>query len=477
VVPPTGALSTPVRGGRYRFLFQGTSGRYVTDERRLIRVQGERLGHIPSFDGFRGIFVLLVVTYHAGVTDKLFPGSPIIIDWFFVASGFLITSLLLDEKARSGTIDMRRFYTRRALRLFPAMYVMIGVFTLAALALHFLAPDALKDAGLWWVESLAASLYVYFLVAAFFPLGFGAIGHTWSLTVEEQFYFFWPMILRRNLKKGTRRSDRNLIIGCLVFIAVFVAVRMSLQHVVSWDGIEAKFVDQHHITWQGVVYRIAAVRPDMIVCGCLAAIIARAIPRPLTDQARRIIAVGGAIGWILFWGVMLTATRFPLFTMFGSPGYQIALWALVPLVLDLYFRQESRVARGLSFKPAQWMGQRSYGIYLWHIPVLLPFLGAITESYGIRHYVIGLFAAGLGVLAGLASYRFIERRFLHIKDTRFTAPQEQLRAEMAAGEIQDQAEHPGPGVVGDLPDDSPLGNGAGTTGTPTMGSAPEGDRA
>jgi peptidoglycan/LPS O-acetylase OafA/YrhL len=409
----------------------------VTDERRLIKVQGERLGHIPSFDGFRGIFVLQVVLYHAGVTSKLLPGSPIIIDWFFVASGFLITSLLLDEKARSGSIDMRRFYTRRALRLFPAMYFMIAVFTLFALVIHFVAPNALDNAGLWWLESLAASLYVYFLVAAFFPGTIGALGHTWSLTVEEQFYFFWPLILRRNLRKGTRRSDRNLIIGCLVFIAVFVGLRMSLQHVVSWNGIEATFVDEGDITWQGVLYRIAAVRPDMIVCGCLAAFIARAIPRPLPERTRRIIAVAGAIGWILFWGVMLTATRFPVFTMFGSPGYQIALWALVPLVLDLYFRQQSRVARTLAVQPAQWMGQRSYGIYLWHIPVLLPFLGLLSDSYGIRKIAIGLVAAALGVGAGLLSYRYIERRFLHIKDTRFTAPTDRLRAEMAAGEVHD----------------------------------------
>lgn len=415
----------------------------MTDTARLVRVDAPRLGHIPSFDGFRGIFVLQVVLYHAGVTAKLLPGSPIIIDWFFVASGFLITSLLLDEQNRSNTIDMRRFYSRRALRLFPAMYAMIAVFTVLMLAVQILAPDALENAGLWWVESLAASLYVYFLVAAFFPATIGAIGHTWSLTVEEQFYFFWPMILKRSLKRGTRRSDRNLIIGCLVFIAIFVTIRMSFQHVVTWDGIEAHFVDEDHLSWQGVLYRIAAVRPDMIVCGCLAAFVARAIPRPLTDQVRRIIGVLGAAGWALFVAALLFATRFPFFTMFGSVGYQIALWGLVPMILDLYFRQQSLAARGLAWQPAQWLGQRSYGIYLWHIPVLLPFLAAIESSYGVRKLAIGLVAAGLGVVAGLLSYRYIERRFLRIKETRFTAPQDRMRSEMAGGEIRD----PGPGPL------------------------------
>ncbi len=416
----------------------------MTDDGRLIRVEGDRLGYVPAFDGFRGIFVLQVVLYHCGVTAELLPGSPIIIDWFFVASGFLITTLLLDEQNRSGSIGMRRFYTRRMLRLFPAMYVMIGIFTVLMLAVQVLAPDALENAGLWWLESLAAALYVYFLVAAFFPASIGAIGHTWSLTVEEQFYFFWPMILKRNLRRGTRRSDRNLIIGCLVFIAVFVIIRMRFQHLVTWDGIDAHFADQDQITWQGVLYRIAAVRPDMIVCGCLLAFIARAIPRPLTDGVRRIIAIGGAFGWVMFILTLVTSTRFPVITMFGSVGYQIALWALMPMILDIFFRQQSLVARGLAFGPARWLGQRSYGIYLWHIPVLLPFIALIEDSYGVRRLVLGSFVACLGVLAGLASYRFVERRFLHIKETRFTAPQDRLRSELAAGEHPETTSDPDP---------------------------------
>jgi peptidoglycan/LPS O-acetylase OafA/YrhL len=179
----------------------------------------------------------------------------------------------------------------------------------------------------------------------------------------------------------------------------------------------------------------------MIVCGCLAAFIARRIPRPLPDHIRRIIGVLGALGWVLFAAVLLFAARFPFFTMFGSLGYQIALWSLVPMILDLYFRQQSLFARGLAWHRAQWVGQRSYGIYLWHIPVLLPFLAAIESSYGARKLALGLVASALGVIAGLLSFRYIERRFLRIKETRFTAPQDRLRSEMAAGEVAD----PGPG--------------------------------
>ncbi len=412
-----------------------------SQERRLIRIPGERLGHIPSFDGFRGIFVLQVVFYHATLTDFL-RGSPIIIDWFFVASGFLITTLLLDEVNRSGDIAMRRFYTRRALRLFPAMYAMLAVFTVFMLVLHFVIPEQMKEAGLWWLEVLSAAVYSYFLVAAFFPASFGLIGHTWSLTVEEQFYFFWPMLLRRTLHRATRRADRRLIVGCLVFIAVCVGLRMSLQHVVVWEGAEPRFVDQDGITWQGVLYRIAAVRPDMIVVGCLLAFVLRRVPRPVPATLIRWLRVLGPLSWVTFVGFMLVSNRVRGFELFGSVGYQAALFFLPVMVMDLYLRPASLMARAMSVRPMRWLGLRSYGVYLWHIPVLLPFLPAIANSYGPTRYVLGLVAGLLGVGMGLLSYRYVEMPFLRIKETRFMAPQDRLRRPADPAGNRDPADSP-----------------------------------
>ncbi|MFZ4517309.1 MAG: acyltransferase family protein [Microthrixaceae bacterium] len=396
-----------------------------SQERRLIRVPGERLGHIPSFDGLRGLFVLQVVLYHAEVTDFL-GGTPIIIDWFFVASGFLITTLLLDEQSKAGDLNLRNFYTRRVLRLFPAMYAMIAVFSLMLITLNLINPT--PDSSLWWVESLGAALYVYFLVAAFFPGTIGLIGHTWSLTVEEQFYFFWPPLLRRTLRRATRRADLHLIIGCLVFIAVFVFLRMRLQFVIEGGtGAEPKFYDEGAITWQGVVYRIVSVRPDMIVYGCLIAFVARRIPRPVPAHIRKWLAVGGYVGWFVFVLTLFVTKPGPpgFAALFGGPLYQVALFLIGPIVLDGYFRQESWYSKVFSVGAARYLGQRSYGIYLWHIPVLLPFLPFITTHYGLPKLAVGLVASGLGICAGLLSYRYIERRFLHIKDTRFAKKFEQ----------------------------------------------------
>jgi peptidoglycan/LPS O-acetylase OafA/YrhL len=393
---------------------------------RLIQVPGERLGHIPAFDGFRGLFVLQVVAYHAALTDFL-RGSPIVIDWFFVASGFLITSLLLDETNRSGDIALRRFYTRRALRLFPAMYAMLAVFTVFMLVLHLVIPDQMAEAGAWWLEPLAASFYVYFLVAAFFPATFGLIGHTWSLTVEEQFYFVWPLVLRRTLRKATRRADRNLIVGCIVFIVLFITLRVWLQDVVRFDGGEVEFVDAEGITWRGVVYRIAAVRPDMIVLGCLTAFAVRRIPRPVPPELLRWSARLGALSWVAYVGFICLGNRVPGFELFGGVAYQVALLTLPLMIVDLYFRPRSPMARLVSLSPLRWLGQRSYGIYLWHIPVLLPFLPAINDSFGVRRLALGTVAALLGIGAGLLSFRYVETPFLRIKETRFFAPQDAMR--------------------------------------------------
>ena len=186
----------------------------MSDAGRLIRVDGPKLGHIPAFDGFRGLFVLQVVLYHALVTDFL-EGSPIIIDWFFVASGFLITSLLLDERRATDNTDLRRFYQRRALRLFPAMYLMIAVATVILIIAVNFVPAAQEQLGDWWIEPLAAATYCYYIVAAFMPGTLdGVLGHTWSLTVEEQFYFIWPLRLpRRDPPQAPQRgpeADRRL---------------------------------------------------------------------------------------------------------------------------------------------------------------------------------------------------------------------------------------------------------------------------
>jgi len=395
------------------------------DGDRLIRVDGPKLGHVPAFDGVRGIFVLFVVGYHASVL-KFLSGGPILIDLFFVLSGFLITTLLLDEQHATRGISLRTFFQRRALRLFPAMYIMIAIFVLIMLAAVTFVPAAREQLGPWWIEAIGAATYSYYIVAAFMPGTLdGALGHTWSLTVEEQFYFIWPLLMMFTLRKGRRSSDRNLIVGSILFIAAMVTIRMSLQHMIVFTPSSVTYVDENDPTWQGIIYRIASARPDMIIYGCLLAFVARRLQGPLPARFHRWLGRAAVVAWIWFFAVLLLGGRIWGFDLFGGPAYQLGLFGLGVITLDLFFQPTSLRSALLSGRRARWLGQRSYGIYLWHVPVLLIFVPAIAESYGATRLAIGTFAGIVAVGVGIGSYKFIEKPFLRIKDTRFRRPADQ----------------------------------------------------
>ena len=389
----------------------------TTREDRLIRVDAPPLGHIPAFDGFRGIFVLMVVTYHAGLTT-FFHGMPVVIDWFFVSSGFLITSLMLDEQNKRETVSLRNFYTRRVLRLFPAMYAFLLAFSVLAIIASFLVAEP-EEFSNWWVDALAGATYTYNIVAAANPEAVTvAIGHIWSLTVEEQFYFLWPLILVAVLRKGRRRSDMRLIVGSVIFVAAFFFIRFHFQYMVTeTSGEVVKFADQDDPTWQGFVYRFASMRPDMIVYGCLIAFLTRRIPRPTPSWFLRFLAIAGPLSWIWFLAVLfLGNTGLWGFDLWGGPAYQLALLALGPAVLDTFFRPETRYTRALTWKPISWLGVRAYGIYLWHVLPLLLLLPIAEGLYGAPRLAVGVIGSVLGVLAGLGSFYFVERRFLRMKE-------------------------------------------------------------
>jgi peptidoglycan/LPS O-acetylase OafA/YrhL len=253
------------------------------------------------------------------------------------------------------------------------------------------------------------------------------LGHTWSLTVEEQFYFIWPLVFVAAMRRKRRSADMALLVGSVLFIVVVMGARLWFHgSIVEMTDEGMRFTDEGDATWQGVVYRLASARPDMIIYGCLLAFANRAIPRPLTAQWRNGIAVAGAIGWIAMLSFMVLGNRAPGFDLFGGPAYQVSLLLLAPVVLDLYLRQESRVARLLAHPVLCWLGVRSYGIYLWHIPVLFFFLAAMDGVFGVQRLVLGLIGAGCGVLAGIASYRWIELPFLRIKERRYRRAQEQV---------------------------------------------------
>jgi len=389
------------------------------DAKRLINVNGEKLGYCPTFDGTRAIIVLIVVLDHAKLINKYMTGASIIVSWFFIASGFLITSLLLDETKRNDDINIRRFLTGRAYRLFPAMYAMLAVMTVILTVVQVVSPDTLSSVPYWWLEILSACFYVYFLCGMFLPGQVGVIGFTWSLAMQEQFYWLWPGVLRRTLRKRSRRSDRNLIIGMVAFIALFIAMRLGFSDVMTVNehhGMD--FSDQGDVTIQGALFRLACMRPDSLVFGCLLAIINKAIPRPIPEKLIQVTRYFAYAGWITLITFAFMGNRTPFFELFAGVPFQIAILMIGPIALDMYWRPKGWINRGLSIRPLRYMGIRSYGVYIWHAIVLLPFLTAINESTGMKKLVLGVLAAGLGYAAGPISYKYLETRFLKIRERR-----------------------------------------------------------
>jgi len=204
----------------------------------------ERLSRrvIPGLDGLRALAVLLVIGHHLGVA--VINGS-LGVMMFFVLSGFLITWILLQESERSGTVSLKRFYRRRSLRLFPALIV----FTAAALLVPLLRGNEPQ-----WVPALASMLYISNYFFALHHHGESDFGHTWSLSIEEQFYLLWPVLFLLG-KNNLRR-----LAGIL--FAVVGAVWLYRAALFLFFGVRTEYL-----------YRAFETRMDHLAVGCLLAVV------------------------------------------------------------------------------------------------------------------------------------------------------------------------------------------------------------
>ncbi|MFZ4517308.1 MAG: acyltransferase family protein [Microthrixaceae bacterium] len=394
-----------------------------------IRVDARPLGYEPALDGMRAVAVLAVMLFHF-VGPDIFTGGLIGVDVFFVLSGFLITNLLLDEQRRAGAVSLRGFYHRRVLRLFPAMYALLALVTLAALFIGREYPTV-------WAEIGAAALYSYQWFLAFF--GFPEPGsprvlfHLWSLSVEEWFYFVWPFVLLLGLRTVLRQ--RVLLWAAGAWAALWVLIRLSGNVVgVEWTS-DQPFAGTG-VGYAGeVVYRMSAMRFDMLIAGCLLAIATRRWGWGAGDRAGegadrpRRLPVAAAAAAILLLGELLLAGRVPLFDPFGSVGFNAALLGLPALVLWVHLHPGGRWGRWLSIPVVVWIGKRSYGLYLWHevLNVLTP-EATSKAALVVRTAVLFLLSFGVAEL----SWRFIESPFLRRKEARYGRPEQRTGGGTAA---------------------------------------------
>lgn len=351
------------------------------------------LGYQPALDGLRAIAVLMVLAFHAGLPWAV--GGFLGVDVFFVLSGFLITRLLLEERDGTGRIAILRFYGRRALRLFPALFALLLVAGASAL-LWLETPQrdwVLRD--LWTTAAYQINWWRVFAPRE--ALALSPLDHTWSLAIEEQFYLLWPISLAALARLG---GPRAVALG-----AAAGALGSALLRALLWEsgGITRTYfgLDTH--------------ADGLLVGAAFAAVTLSTLPaRAPRRAALRAIGPAGqrAIGPAALLLVLGSAGFVQLEAgALHRAGYVAFALLVVLVIADVL--EGGLLARVLAAPPLVWIGRVSYGLYLWHWPVwwtlrfAAPSLGA---GVTLAIYVATSFA-----LAAL-SHRLIERPALRIKD-------------------------------------------------------------
>ncbi|WP_156686047.1 acyltransferase family protein [Mycobacterium sp. Marseille-P9652] len=359
----------------------------------------ERANGIPALDGLRAIAVGLVLVGHGGIPGV--GGGFIGVDVFFVLSGFLITSLLLDELGRNGRIDLTGFWIRRARRLLPALVLM--VLTVAA------ARGLLPDQALTGLrnDAIAAFLWVanWRFVAQntdYFTQGAppSPLQHTWSLGVEEQYYFVWPVLLiavTLALAARARRRRARATVGGVRFAMFLIATVGALASAAAAIALTSPGTRDR-------VYFGTDTRAQALLIGAAAAaLLVRDWPSLNrgwcligTRWGRRVARILPVLGLAGLAAAVHYAT--------GEAGefrhgllIGVAL-AAVLVVAPVALEQRGAVARALSWRPLVWLGAISYGVYLWHWPIFLALNGERTGWSGLP-----LFGARCAVTVAVAA--------------------------------------------------------------------------
>jgi peptidoglycan/LPS O-acetylase OafA/YrhL len=338
-----------------------------------------RLGYQPALDGVRALAISLVVLFHYPWKQPFFSANPVHggflgVDVFFVLSGFLITTLLLQENATTGGVSLKRFYARRALRLLPAFFVLFAI----ALFLHFnlAAGDGNrpKALGLFSMVFYAANW-----VNIYSPHALGsAVSHTWSLAIEEQFYLVWPMILvfllRKRLRLGTIAALTTAgIVAASVWRAWYWWNRLGHRSFVAYFlAVTDRPVPSntpgtltHRTAVWNRFYFGSDTRADALLVGCLTAIVLFWLLPKLGARARvRLSAAAGlaliGCGVIVWRAIVVISGWLP---MWGILALELGV---AVVIAGLVAAPRNPLARLLALPPLAWLGRRSYAVYLFH---------------------------------------------------------------------------------------------------------------
>ena len=362
---------------------------------------------VDELDGIRGIAILLVFAFHAFKRASYFTANPILnyiakltsigwigVDIFFVLSGFLITSILLQKKGEKDYF--KNFYARRVLRIFPLYYIMLGIIIFSMLAVE---PEAqahiLERLPFYllyqqnWLMAAGDLPPIYLLV-------------TWSLAIEEQFYLFWPFLIYFLQKRALVLANIGIIL-----LSVFVRIIIAL---VSDDAITA-----HYISYYSTITRL-----DTLALGALIAIIFK--ESILWQERLKKIALPALLGsTALVLIVVLMPNREELYNNIPIrlTGYSVlAIMGGSSIVFSLTHDKSSLLRRFFRSKSLRFFGKYSYALYLIHPLILQIFLDILWDAKyrGWQAYVSYLVISfSLTIILSLLSWHLLEKRMLGLK--------------------------------------------------------------
>ncbi|MDP7989403.1 acyltransferase family protein [Bacillus sp. MHSD_36] len=344
--------------------------------------------YMVGLDSLRGLAILGVILYH--INFNWMPGGFLGVTVFFVLSGYLITDILAMEWKRNKRIDLKKFWLSRARRLLPGMIVML-VITLAWITIfHSSLLEKMRGDSLAALFYVSNWWYIYHKLSYFDNFNqISPLNHFWSLAVEEQFYVVWPFIISLGLYY-IKKQSRMILLICLGAFASALAMAILYE-----PGVDPSRI-----------YYGTDTRAFSLLIGAVLALVwpSNRLANKIIPKARFILDVVGGIALII---ILVMFWKTNQYDPFLYKGGMVLLSIATALLVANLAHPASRIAQFLRFRPLRWIGVRSYGIYLWHYPILT--LTTPKVNAGDFSIIRAILQFLLIILIAQISWKFIEK--------------------------------------------------------------------